>query len=156
MLDNALSVPAVGANRHWHGADNNASGTKRHCRTRRAARRILQRHAGTETRSEKKGGENHTKEKTEMILIAILAIIGCGDLIFLGVFCQSIAAQFDASFYWWGIAGYISAGIFAVIFIIEVVRCTRRRRKKRGNKRNATVHRRDGKNNKKQKRSYKK
>lgn len=90
-----------------------------------------------------------------MILIAILAIIGCGDLIFLGVFCQSIAAQFDASFYWWGVAGYIGAGIFAVIFIIEILFRTRRRRKKRDNKRNASVHRCGGKLSKKRKRSYK-
>lgn len=82
-------------------------------------------------------------------MIAILEIIGCGLLIFLGVFCQSIAAQFDASFYWWGFAGYASAVIFAILFITEVVHLVRRRRKKRGDKSNASVHRRGGNRKKK-------
>lgn len=66
-----------------------------------------------------------------IIIIAVLTFMLCGDCVFLGVTSQTVLVTFNPSFYWWGIAFYICAGLFGVSFIVYVVRgIVRIRRKK--------------------------
>lgn len=66
-----------------------------------------------------------------IIIIAVLTFMLCGDCVFLGVTSQTVLVTFNPSFYWWGIAFYICAGLFGVSFIVYVIRgIVRKRRKK--------------------------
>ena len=91
-----------------------------------------------------------------MILMAILAIVGSGDLIFLGVVSQTILNKYNPAFYWWGVAGYIAAGVFALWFICELTLYLRRKRRKKAIKTiSPAVHQRGKRKSKSKKRSKK-
>lgn len=66
--------------------------------------------------------------------LAVLTFIECGLFVFLGIAAQTILAQYNPSFYWWGIAGYACAGIFGLWFVIYAVKSNKWRRRLKSNK----------------------
>ncbi len=56
------------------------------------------------------------------MIFVILAILGCGDCVFLGVMSQTFLITFSPSFYGWGIAFYVAAGFFGVWGAFELIR----------------------------------